>query len=133
MSASGRCKFCRICYSAGMNTTITPMKVWLQQATTPERELLAQKAGTSSQYLSHVAVNEDKNYRREPKIALAAAIERETAAMAKTSKGRLPVVLRTDLIEGCRQCPYAQKVLGERAVRSEFPIVVVEGSAPAAD
>lgn len=107
-----------------MNTTITPLKVWLNAATTAEREALATKVGTSAQYLAHISVNEDKNYRREPKIGLAAGIERETAVMAKTSKGRLPVVLRTDLIEGCRQCPYAQKALGERAVRSEFPIVV---------
>ena len=107
-----------------MNTTITPMKAWLNAATTPERELLAAKVGTSPQYLAHIAVNEGKRYQREPKIGLAAGIERETSAMAKASKGRLPVVLRTDLIEGCRQCPYAKKVLGERAVQSEFPIVV---------
>lgn len=107
-----------------MNTTISPLRAWILAATKVERETLAKKVGTSAMYLAHVAVNEDKQYKREPKIALAAAIERETAAMAKTSKGRLPVVLRTDLIEGCRQCPYAQKALGERAVRSEFPIVV---------
>ena len=104
------------------------MKAWLKAATTLERETLATRVGTSTQYLSHVAVNDDKNYRREPKIGLAAGIERETTAMAKSSKGRLPIVLRTDLIEGCRQCPYAQKALGERAVRSEFSIVVVNDS-----
>ena len=107
-----------------MNTTITPMKAFLNAATTAEREALATKVGTSNQYLSHLAVNEDKNYKREPKIGLAAAIERETTAMAKASKGRLPVVLRTDLVEGCRGCPYARKVLGERVLQSEFPIVV---------
>jgi hypothetical protein len=32
--------------------------------------------------------------------------------------------LRTDLVEGCRGCPYARKVLGDRALQSEFPIVV---------
>jgi hypothetical protein len=107
-----------------MNTTITPMKAFLNAATTAEREALAAKVGTSNQYLSHLAVNEDKAYKREPKVGLAAAIERETIAMAKSSKGRLPVVLRTDLVEGCRACPYARKVLGERALQSEFPIVV---------
>lgn len=105
-------------------STITSLKAWLKAATTAERDTLAQRVGTSTQYLAHVAVNEDKNYKREPKIALAAGIERETTTMAKASKGRLPIVLRTDLIEGCRQCPYARKVLGERALQSEFPIVL---------
>lgn len=104
--------------------TISALKAWLKAATTLERETLARNVGTSTQYLAHVAVNEDKLYRREPKIGLAAGLERETTAMAKASKGRLPVVLRTDLIDGCRQCPYAQKVLGDRALQSEFPIVV---------
>ena len=88
----------------------------LQAATPAEREALAKAVSTSVQYLSHVAVNEDKAYKREPKIPLAAGIERETSRMAKQSKGRLPIVLRTDMIEGCRACPYAQKVLGERFV-----------------
>ncbi len=110
-----------------MNTTITPMKAWLNAATTDERELLASRVGTSAQYLFHVAVNEDKAYRREPKLGLAAGIERETKAMHKASKGRLPIVLRTDLVSGCRSCPYAQKALGQDVVvRGEFPIVVAE-------
>lgn len=104
-------------------STITPLKVWLRQATTAERELLATNTGTSAQYLSHLAVNDDKLYKREPKPALAAAIERETKAMAKASKGRLPVVWRTDLVTACRECEFARKCLGERATASEFPIV----------
>jgi hypothetical protein len=107
-----------------MNTTITPLKAWLNAATAAERELLADRVGTSSQYLSHVAVNDDKAYKREPKISLAAGIERETKVMAKASKGRLPIILRTDLVAGCRSCPYAQKALGQDiVVRSDFPIV----------
>ena len=104
-------------------STITPMRAWLKAATPDERETLAKRANTSAAYLAHLAVNDDKAYKREPKIVLAAAIERETKAMAKASKGRLPVVLRTDLVGGCRQCSYAQKCLGERALASEFPIV----------
>jgi hypothetical protein len=108
-----------------MNTTITPMRAWLNAATPAERDLLAERVGSSAQYLFHIAVNEDKAYRREPKLGLAAGIERETKAMAKASKGRLPIVLRTDLVSGCRSCPYAQKALGpDVVVRGEFPIVV---------
>lgn len=105
-------------------TTITPMKAWLNAALTEEREFLAKQVGTSAQYLSHIAVNDDKSYKREPKAALAAAIERETKAMSKRSKGRLPVVMRTDLVEACRQCEFARRCLGQDAiVRADFPIV----------
>jgi hypothetical protein len=103
--------------------TITPMKAWLNQATAAERALLAQNTGTSAAYLSHLAVNDDKLYKREPKPALAAAIERETKAMAKASRGRLPIVYRTDLVTACRECEYAKKCLGEKATASHFPIV----------
>jgi len=53
----------------------------------------------------------------------AQAIERETKLMAKASKGRLPVIYRTDLCEACRSCDFAAKCLGDRVVVSEFPIV----------
>lgn len=43
--------------------------------------------------------------------------------MARASKGRLPIVYRTDIVPACRACEFAQKCLGERAVVSEFPIV----------
>jgi hypothetical protein len=106
------------------DTTITLMKTWLNAATTAERELLAQRVGTSSQYLGHIAVNDDRDYKREPKPALAAAIERETKAMSKASKGRLPVVWRTDLVTACRNCEFAKRCLGAAAEASHFPIVV---------
>lgn len=105
-------------------TTITPLKAWLRAATPAEHEILAQRAGTSKQYLFHLAAGEETSYKREPKAALAAAIERETIAMAKASKGRLPVVYRTDVNSTCRQCEFARKCLGEEVVvRGEFSIV----------
>ena len=100
------------------------MKAWMRAATTAEQKTLAERAGTSVQYLHHLAAGEDANYRREPKVQLAAAIERETRAMARASKGRLPVVLRTDLNAGCRACDFARRCLGESAVvAGHFPIV----------
>lgn len=107
-----------------MSTTISPLRAWINAATLAERKVLADAVGTSVQYLSHLAVNDDKAYKREPKPGLAALIERETQAMAKASKGRLPVVWRTDLVQACRGCEFARRCLGETAVRSEFPIVV---------
>jgi len=105
-------------------STITTLKSFLNAATLGERELLARNVKTSVAYLGHLAVNDDKKYKREPKPELAAAIERETKKMARNSKGRLPVVLRTDLISACRECEFAKKCLGERITASHFPIVV---------
>lgn len=107
-----------------MTATITPLKAWLRAATPSEHETLAARAGTSRQYLFHLAAGDDKAYKREPSAALAAAIERETKVMAKASKGRLPIVWRTDVNSTCRQCEFAAKCLGDAIVTAgEFPIV----------
>lgn len=98
--------------------TLTPMKVWMAAATTDEQILLSDRVGTSRQYLYQLA-----GEHRQASAELGASIERETKTMAKASKGRLPVVFRTDLVAACRSCEYAQRCLGARAVVSEFPIV----------
>ena len=103
--------------------TLHPLKVWMAAATADEQELLAQRVGTTRANLYQYAGGH-----RQASAERGGAIERETRAMAKASKGRLPVVVRTDIVSACRACEYAQKCLGERAVVSEFPIV--EGSAP---
>lgn len=108
-----------------MSTSHTPLSAWLRAATPAERDDLAQRVGTSTQYLGHLAADETKKYKREAKPALAAAIERETLAMSKETRGRLPVVWRTDLNGTCRQCSFAQRCLRDVATRSEFPIVEV--------
>lgn len=98
--------------------TITPMRSWMAAATTKEQQELAERCGTSRQYLYQLAGGF-----RQASAELGAAIERETRAMHRASKGRLPIVYRTDLVPACRACEYAQRCLGERAVISEFPIV----------
>jgi hypothetical protein len=105
-------------------TTISTLKAWMRQATSHEQKLLADRVGTSQQYLNHIAASEEAAYKREPKPALAAAIERETKVMAKASKGRLPIVYRTDLNSTCRGCDFARRCLGDDVVvRSEFPVI----------
>lgn len=98
--------------------TINMLKVWMRAATPDEQELLAKRIGTSRPMLYHYS-----NENRQPSVERAIAIERETRVMAKASKGRLPAVMRTDLVAACRSCEYAAKCLGERIVVSEFPIV----------
>lgn len=94
------------------------LKLWMRAATAEEQELLAERCNTSRQYLYQLSGGF-----RVSSAELGSAIERETRAMAKVSKGRLPVIYRTDLVPACRACEYAQKCLGPRAIASEFPIV----------
>lgn len=98
--------------------TITNFKAWMKAATPDEQEALAQRVGTSRAMLYHYS-----NGHRVASSERAGQIEDVTAAMAKASKGRLPVVLRTDLSPACRSCQYARRCLGERALASEFEIV----------
>jgi DNA-binding transcriptional regulator YdaS (Cro superfamily) len=98
--------------------TITPMRNWMAAATVAEQELLAERVGTSRGMLYQLAGGH-----RNASAERAQAIERETKLMAKASKGRLPVIYRTDLCEACRSCDFAAKCLGDRVVVSEFPIV----------
>jgi DNA-binding transcriptional regulator YdaS (Cro superfamily) len=98
--------------------TITPMRNWMAAATVAEQELLAERVGTSRGMLYQLAGGH-----RNASAERAQAIERETKLMAKASKGRLPVIYRTDLCEACRSCDFAARCLGDRVVVSEFPIV----------
>lgn len=99
-------------------TTMNTLKLWMRAATPDEQALLAERAGTSRQYLYQLS-----GEFRVCSADLGSALERETKAMARASKGRLPIVYRTDLVPACRACEYAQRCLGPRAVASEFPIV----------
>ena len=98
--------------------TITALKAWMATATVAEQELLAEKVGTSKGMLHQYAGGH-----REVSAARAGQIEAATRAMARASKGRLQPIYRTDLVQACRDCEYAQRCLGPRAVVSDFPIV----------
>jgi hypothetical protein len=98
--------------------TLHPMQVWMSAATADEQVLLATNAGTTRGHLYQLAGGH-----RQASAVMAGKIEAATAEMHKHSKGRLPVVVRTDLCEACRGCQYAAKCLGQRAVVSDFPIV----------
>lgn len=98
--------------------TITALRAWMTAAEPEEKILLASRVGTSIGYLRHVAEG-----RRRPSAALGAKLETQTKIMSRVSGGRLPVVYRTDVVDVCRECEYARKCLGARAVVSDFPII----------
>lgn len=109
------------------------MKLWMRAATPEEQQLLAHRAGTTRMYLYHLSADEDAKYKREPKPELAAAIERITGEMHKASNGRLPLVYRTDLVTGCRNCEFAKRCLGPIATRADFPVVTPQMLAESED
>jgi DNA-binding transcriptional regulator YdaS (Cro superfamily) len=100
------------------DNTITPFNAWMRQATSSEQAMLADKINSSVGMLYQYSSGA-----RRMSTERAAAVERVTKEMARASKGRLPVVYRTDTSEACRACPYAQKCLGDIAVASEFPVL----------
>lgn len=106
-----------------MTTFTTPLASWLAAATPEEAQQLADGAGTSVQYLRHLAADDAKKYHRVPSAALAAEIERVAFGLRLASGDRLPELLRIDLLAVCRECPYARKCLGERATLAEFASV----------
>ena len=97
---------------------LTQLKLWMRQATPDEQETLAKRAGTSRGML-YLVSSGHRNFSPEK----AAQIERATKVMHRASKGRLPLIYRTDLAAACAGCEYAQKCLGAAAMRAEFPIV----------
>lgn len=121
------CKACRNCYSRGTYNpddpmkTITALKAWMAAATPDEQEVLAEAIGSSRGMLYQYAGGH-----REVSAARAGQIEAATRAMARASKGRLQPIYRTDLVQACRDCEYAQRCLGPRAVVSDFPIVTAD-------
>ena len=102
-------------------TTSTAFSNWMRVASKAEQEQLAQAVGTTRAYLYALSAADGADYRREPKPALARNIEHATAAMHKSTKGRLPLVYRTDLVTACRECEFAQRCLA--ATSAEFPAI----------
>lgn len=96
-------------------------KLWMRAATPEEQTLLATAIGSSREYLYQISGGF-----KQCSAARGSAIERECAKMHRASLGRLPLVYRTDLVEACRTCEFAQKCLGAAAVRADFPIVTAE-------
>lgn len=96
----------------------TALKSWMKAATAAEQAKLALAVGTSRAYLYQLSGGF-----RQASAELGSQIELKTAAMHKESGGRLPEIYRTDLVEACRGCAFAQKCLGPKAVRSDFDVV----------
>lgn len=96
-------------------TVVSALKLWMRLATAAEQEALAAKCDTSRQMLYQVA-----NGHRNFSASKAGLIEAASAAMHKATRGRLPLLYRSDLAIACASCAYARECLGARA---EFELV----------
>ena len=79
------------------------LRLFLTSSTESERERLAKGAGTTVPYLYAIAGGH-----RDPKIETIAAIERSSITISKRSKGRLPILPRTEISPACAACPFAK-------------------------
>lgn len=96
-------------------------KTWMKAATPGEQSLLAEALGSSREYLYQLS----GGFRRaSPERG--AALEVASARMHEASQGRLPRIYRTDMVDACRNCEFAQRCLGAAATRSEFQVVTAE-------
>lgn len=86
------------------------LKKFIDHATQPEIAELASRAGTSQHYLVHQLGGE----RRGASAKLAGNIEKGSRVIAGRSRGRLPVIPRTDLCEACAACPYAKACISNK-------------------
>jgi hypothetical protein len=100
---------------------MSQLKAWMRLASPDEQRALADAAGTSRQYLYHLA-NDRARYGRGASPELATALERAAVEINRANP-RLPRLLRTDLARACRDCEFARKCLGEQVVtESEFRV-----------
>lgn len=98
-----------------MTDPSNPIKTWMSQASVAEQVHLANLVGTTRGNLYQYASGN-----RTPSSERAIKIEAATQEMAKLTKGRLPVLYRTDMSPACASCHFAQKCLG---VKSEFTVL----------
>lgn len=97
---------------------MTALKQWMQAASSVEQQALADALGTTRDVLYHYS-----GAFRGMSNTKAQLMEQAVAALRKMNP-KLPMVYRTDVNEGCRNCEFAEKCLGSRVVaRSEFPFV----------
>jgi hypothetical protein len=94
------------------------LKSWVYAATREEQEDFAARGGTTRSYLYHIGTH------RVASPELAARMEKVSREMHESTRGRLPLIYRTDLSPACRGCDFAHKALGDVAVRADFEEVL---------
>lgn len=95
------------------------LRRWMDVASTKEVRELAELAGTTYGTLHQIAGGYRTKGAAKVRAGLARRIELAAQELRKRNSG-LPDIVRTDLSLECRECEFAQKCLGGRAVASDF-------------
>src|SRR5690348_12369784 len=98
---------CQKSPGAAIGGCVKVVKDWMAAANKTEQQQLADLAGTSRAHLYHLSAG-----RRTCGPDLARALELASTQLAEASRGRLPVLKRTDLCPACGRCEYAAKCSG---------------------
>ena len=99
-----------------------PMRAWLDAASKDEKRELARRAETTMGMISQIGGGYRNKGRPQVRSGLARRLELAAAEMRKSNKA-LPELLRTDLSGECRDCEFARKCLGSKAVATEFEVL----------
>ena len=97
----------------------TALKLWMREATPEEQQTLADAIASGSRNTLYQIAGQH----RQVRPGKAAEIERVTRAMNEATKGRLPIIYRTDMAAECARCEFARRCLGEVAMRADFPVI----------
>lgn len=98
------------------------LRIWMHTASVEEREALADLAGTTVGTLNQIAGGYRTGGVAAVRSGLARKLEKAAIVLNKRNKA-LPMLLRTDLSPECRECEFAQKCLGDKAVLSGFDVI----------
>lgn len=98
------------------------LKMWMAEASPAEKAALAELADTTLGSLHQIAGGYRTGGPASVRAGLARKLERAAFLLSKSNKN-LPQLLRTDLSSECRECEFAQRCLGKKAVTSGFDVI----------
>lgn len=98
------------------------LRIWMTAATQDEKVALADLAGTTVGTLNQISGGYRTNGEANVRSGLARKLEKAAQVLNKRNKN-LPIMLRTDLSPECRECDFAQRCLGDKAIMSGFDVI----------
>lgn len=98
------------------------LRLWMQAASQDEKAALADLANTTVGTLNQIAGGYRTNGEAVIRAGLARKLEKAAQVLNRRNKS-LPNLLRTDLSPECRECEFAQRCLGDKAIMSGFNVI----------
>ena len=98
------------------------LRLWMQAASQDEKAALADLANTTVGTLNQIAGGYRTGGEAVIRAGLARKLEKAAQVLNRRNKS-LPTLLRTDLSPECRECEFAQRCLGDKAIMSGFNVI----------